>query len=357
VKFLEYEDYTLITLDPEEIRRTSGEMRDKSTVNRDFLAASSVPTHGGRLTGTFIYAHPPDYVGRPTMQWKKEDWRSLFRWLKEMGIDTAIFQAAAWAEIRECYYPSKCFSTYRGWNILDPLMEAVTAEGMTLFLGGLGNLLAFDERATADSLSTDRDLQLACLRELLGLYRGGFHGFYMSPETGFPGRRDPQRESKLNAYYGEVCRGAKEMQPGLPILFSPATYYRADCETEIRDFLLGIFKGCPVDILCPQDSVGVFGNRLADLQPSFEIWRSVCRELGVELWVNVESFERVRAGTEQDFESAEFRRLSVQLSNAGKFGKKIVSWEVPYFYSPLAGDRGTRLRRDYLASLEAGERD
>jgi hypothetical protein len=357
LKFLEHESYMLITLDPTEILRAADEMCAKGAANREYLAEAGPAPRGGRLTGTFIYAHPPDYVGRPTLNWKKDEWRSLFGWLKELRIDTAIFQAAAWAEIRECYYPSKVFSGFRGWNILDPLTEAAAAEGMTLFLGGLGNLLAFDERTETDDFSADRDRQLACVRELWALYRGGFQGFYMSPETGFPGRRDPAREEKLNAYYGAVCRGAKELMPDLPILFSPATYYQADCEAEIRGFLTAIFRGCPVDILCPQDSIGVFGNRLADLPASFGVWREICREVGAELWVNAESFERVRAGTTQDFEPADFRRLAFQLANAGKFGKKIVSWEVPYFYSALAGERGDRLRREYLASLVAGERD
>jgi hypothetical protein len=37
-------------------------------------------------------------------------------------------------------------------------------------------------------------------------------------------------------------------------------------------------------------------------------------------------------------------------------GEKIVSWEVPYFYSALAGERGLRLRQAYLDSIARGER-
>jgi len=45
--------------------------------------------------------------------------------------------------------------------------------------------------------------------------------------------------------------------------------------------------------------------------------------------------------------------LRAQLANAQQVGSKIISWEVPYFYSPLAGERGIKLRADYLAYLEA----
>ena len=232
----------------------------------------------------------------------------------------------------------------------------MAAEGLRFFLGGLGNLIAFDENASTATLEADRDQQLACFEELAALYQGGFHVFYMSPETAFPGRRQPEREAQLNRYYCEVCQGIKNQIPGIPILFSPATTYIENADRDNHDFLINLFKDCPLDIICPQDSIGSYNNRLKYLKPSFAIWQQVCQELSCELWVNVESFERRLVGTAQDFIAADFKRLAVQLAHAGQVGKKIVSWEVPYFYSPLAGERGIQLRRDYLASLAAGER-
>ena len=105
--------------------------------------------------------------------------------------------------------------------------------------------------------------------------------------------------------------------------------------------------------MSPQDSIGTFRNRLPYLEPAFEIWKQVCDELGFTLWVNVESFERATIGTTNDFVPAAFERLRVQLANAHRCGAKIVTWEAPYFYSPLAGERGSKLRADYLACLKA----
>jgi hypothetical protein len=276
--------------------------------------------------------------------------------MKEMGVDTVIYQAAAWAEVRECSYPSKIFAGFRAWNSFDPLVEAVAKEGMQFFVGGLGNLYAFDFYATAETLNRDAELQLACFDEIQSLYAGGFHGFYMSPETGYPGERQPERERLLNQYYRVVCQGVKDRAPGLPILLSPGTFYREGDEESIFGFLHGLFHGCPIDIMCPQDSIGTFGNRLPHLAPSFAIWKRLCDTLGFHLWVNVESFERNQIGTPQDFVAADFKRLAAQLSHAAQVGEKIVSWEVPYFYSPLAGERGIALRRQYLESLSRGER-
>jgi hypothetical protein len=327
--FLEMDGYTLVTPGAEDAPAIMRSVEDGRKMNAEYLASLTSPPSGGRLTGSFIYSHPPDYIGRPTMSWGVGEWRALFQELKELGIDTVIYQAAAWAELHECNYPSKVFTGFRTWDSLSPLVEAVAAEGMTFFLGGLGNLTAFDEHATAAVLDADRNLQLACFAELVSLYRGGFHGFYMSPETAFPGARQPAREQLLNRYYSQVCQGVKDTLPGIPILFSPATMYSPGTEQEHHDFLYHLFKGCPVDI----------------------IWQQVCHALGCKLWVNVESFERRLCGTAQDFVPADFNRLAVQLANASRVGEKIVSWEVPYFYSSLAGECGIALRRSYLSSL------
>ena len=356
LKYLEMDGYTLVVPDAEDAEWESQAMTYGKQLNKEYLETLAKPPKGGKLTGSFIYAHPPDYIGRPTMTWGVNEWRALFQEMKEMGIDTVIYQAAAWAEVREVYYPSKIFADFRRWNSFDPLVEAVAKENMQFFMGGLGNLYAFDEKATKETLSRDCENQLACYAELVERYQGGFQGFYMSPETGYPGRRQPEREKLLNEYFTDVCQGVKDRTPDMPILLSPGTFYRENMEQEIHDFLYNLFHGCPLDILCPQDSVGTFGNRLPHLKPAFQIWKQVCDELGFHLWVNIESFERDKVGTPQDFIAADFKRLAVQLSHAGQIGEKIVSWEVPYFYSPMAGERGIALRKDYLESLAAGER-
>ncbi len=356
-RFLKHNDFTLITPGPEDVDSIAKSIESGQGENRRYLDGLAEKPRGGRLTGSFIYAHPPDYVGRPTLHWGKAEWQALMKELKEIGIDTVIYQAAAWVEVRERYYPSRLLADYTAWDSIHPLCEAVGAEGMTLFLGGLGNLKAFDEKVTPEEIGQDIDLQLGVFQELADAYRGGFHGFYMSPETAFPGRRQPEREALLNRYFKQVCTGVKEIVPGIPILASPATFYQVGREVEIHDFLFNLLDGVPIDYMTPQDSVGTFGNRLATLPPSFEIWKRLSREIAFHLWVNVESFQRARIGTPNDFTPADFARLAVQLASANRVGEKIVSWEVPYFYSPLAGEAGVRLRRAYLASLEAGERD
>jgi hypothetical protein len=355
-QFLKLDAYTLVVPGPEDHEAIQNSIHSGLQSNTRFLEALTEKPRGGRLTGSFIYAHPPDYIGRPTMDWNVDQWRLMLQELKELGIDTVIYQAAAWLEVRECYYPSRLLNAFTTWDSLGALCQAVAAEGMTLFLGGLGNLMAFDEKVTDEAIRQDIETQLTVFSELVEGYGGGFQGFYMSPETAFPGKRQPERELRLNRYFQSICQGVKDILPGIPVLASPATFYTAGKETEIHDFLYNLFAGVPIDFMTPQDSIGTFGNRLENLQPSFAIWKQLSQEIGFHLWANVESFQRYRIGTDCDFLPADFGRLVVQLANANQVAEKIVSWEVPYFYSSLAGEPGIRLRQAYLASLDAGER-
>lgn len=355
-QFLKHPDFTLVVPSAEDAPAISAQIQTGSQKNARWMEAHPERPTGGRLGGSFIYSHPPDYIGRPTVFWNRSQWQEMLHELKDMGLDTVIYQAAAWVEVRECSYPSRLLKGYTAWDSLEPLCEAVMDEGMTLFLGGLGNLSAFDESASEDLLQRDRDQQLAVFEELVSLYRGGFHGFYMSPETAFPGRRQPERERRLNRYFKEVCQGVKSILEGIPILASPATFYSAGKEEEVHDFLYFLLEDVPIDYMTPQDSIGTFGNHLETLEASFKVWQQLGRELGFHLWVNVESFQRYQVGTAQDFLPADFKRLAHQLANAYRVGEKIVSWEVPYFYSPMAGEAGMKLRRDYLDSIARGER-
>jgi hypothetical protein len=67
VHLMQQPDFTLVIpgLDGAEWVRSMMELGREA--NRAYLdALAELPT-GGRITGSFIYAHPPDYVGRPTM--------------------------------------------------------------------------------------------------------------------------------------------------------------------------------------------------------------------------------------------------------------------------------------------------
>ena len=92
--FLKHDDFTLVIPGPEEVAWYQNSSEYSQRMNREYLSALQEPPKGGRLTGSFICSHPPDYVGRPTMAYGVKEWRALFQEMKEIGIDTVIYQAA-----------------------------------------------------------------------------------------------------------------------------------------------------------------------------------------------------------------------------------------------------------------------
>ena len=79
-------------------RRDQRKQRNRAAVEAAGLQEPKMP-----ITGSFIYAHPPNYKGAETINWDKKMWLQELSRLKGYGIDTVIFQAALWSELQECY--------------------------------------------------------------------------------------------------------------------------------------------------------------------------------------------------------------------------------------------------------------
>ena len=333
--------------------KASTDKRDR--INTDFLSRIAKPPAGGALSGAFICAHAPDYRGRPTLHYTEQDWQALFRELKEIGITTVILQAAAWVDFRECYYPSKLFSGFHTWNVLDPMVKASAAERMTLHLGAAGILYGHIELgAGAGDLQKAKaaaEREVKCHKELLERYRGAFQGYYLAPETGFHEGINPGHYRCYHEFFKRVTNGVKAITPELPILTSPYTTCCAGHEQEAVDCLTRLHDGCPITAFAPQDSIGTFNN-LPFLEKGLTIWKEVCRQTGAEFWVNCESFcIEDFGGPICTIVPADFKRFAVQLDTATRLGaKKLVSWEPPFFMAKEGGEAARGLRHAYLAS-------
>lgn len=310
--------------------------------NRRFLASAGRTAGGKKITGSFIYAHPPDYRGRPALHYGADDWRKLFRELKETGMDTVVLQAAAWKELGECYYPSKIFSAYKSWNVVEPLLEAASRENMALYLGGLGTVSGWKTSISEADVRDGIREQLDCFAELMKL-KGGFSGFYLTPETAYPGARDKSREKMLNKFFKGVLSEVKESK--VATLMSPGTHYFPGREKKTLDFWCAVLDNVPVDILAPQDSIGTGGNRLAAQPAAFQTWAAVSARIKARFWSNVELFLRNDLSDQNnDVLPAEPERVLAQIANAAPWAEKLICWEAPFCLSAEAGPAGTRLR-------------
>mgnify|MGYP003606342508 CR=1 FL=1 len=320
--------------------------------NAEILAKAGDFQPHGLLGGSFICAHPPDYRGRPSLHFSVADWRALFREFKEIGIDTVIWQASVWTDLKECYYPSRIFSGFKQWNVVEPMMEAVRAEMMTLYLGTMGFMNGDVSLGIRDAdlskANETADTELACFTELRHLYGNEFHGYYLSHEVAFWPGRPPAVFKHGGAYFERVTAGIKEVAPELNILASPETYYSKGCEQESMDGMMECFGQAHIDVFAPMDCIGQ-AQDIGTLETELGVWKEICRAKGSEFWANCESFMITDPqGDVIQIEAADPKRFLYQMTVADRIGaKKLVTWEAMHFMNPAGDPKARSLRAAY----------
>ncbi len=319
----------------------------------EVLAAAGDFEPRGLLSASFIYAHPPDYRGRASLNFGVTEWREVFREFKALGISTAIWQSSGFLELGECYFPSQTLHGFRQWNAMEPMIRAAHDEGMSLYLGALCVLRGQSAFGADDGdigkAAKNADMELACYRELVERYRGGFHGYYLSTETFYAPHRMPSVYKYHGAFFERVTAGVKALTPELKILASPAACGCAGHEQEAIDRLMECFGPAHVDMFAPMDCVGQVQD-LGMMEANLGVWREVCRAKGAAFWSNCESFLITDyQGEVMKIEAADPRRFLYQLTVAERMGATaLITWEAMHFMNPRGDPKSQALRRAYL---------
>ena len=341
-----FNDFKLFQPTPEEAAEAEKNLPARLALNKKFLAENTPSaTLDIAITGSFISAHAPDYVGVPTIHWNAEDWRKEFRIMKEFGLDTVILQASAWKELQECYFPSKVLKDFTMFDVVTPLVEAAHAENMTLFLGGFGSVSGWNLQ-DKEKTALEVELHEAVLRELAILAKDRIAGFYFPCETAFRGERRLEHEMQYCQILGRFCNIARELLPGKPVIMSPSSKYTEGKDADFIDCWKNLFSVAVPDILAPQDSIGCGGSNLSNQSAMWALWKKLADEVGCRLWANIELFERRSFGGEDPFDSAAPERVNMQLANVAEYVKKCVCWEFSYFVNGKANG-SEKLRKNW----------
>jgi hypothetical protein len=320
-------------------------IRAANRANAEYLAAHPPEPQAMPITGAFICAHAPNYLGRPALDWGGAEWRGLFRRFRELGLDTAVFQAALWNELQECYYPSKAFSSFKIWNVIEPMLEAASEEKIRVFLGGYGSTTGLSEQEDEQTMAREQKACIDCLSEIME-YRAAFDGFYFSSETAFMGSYNPRKIKRLNRIYRGFFEHIKSTDASLRILMSPGTKYFPGKEQEMADSWLEMLDGVPLDILAPQDSIGTCGNELRHAEAMYRVWNTVCAEREIVFWSNIEIFQRGEDLSLLDHSvTADPERVVAQINLAAPFAEKLLCWEAPYYLCDPGNPRAAALAR------------
>ena len=349
-KIIDVEDLRLFAPHEDEFHVHIPLTQAADKANAEFLETFTPVEPAKSISGSFIYAHAPDYYGMPTLHFSEADWRALFQDMKASGIDTVIFQASIWNELGECYYESKYFSRlYKSWRVVEPMLAAAQAERMAVFLGGYGSVVGWQKCLTPEIVKREVEKQVICIKELLEC-GGLFQGIYFSSETAFDGEPFNERGELLNRLYREYFGELKKLAPDKKIAMSPATMFRDQAQwgANMRDYWVRLLDGVPLDILMPQDSIGTTACQMRFTDAAFRVWSETCSALGIHLWAHLEIFQRVsyelRRREDIPFIPASPRRVRAQQSNLSPYVEKLVCWEYPYFTAPSSGAEAIQLR-------------
>jgi len=294
-----------------------------------------------RITGSFIYAHPADYCGRPMLYASEVEWCDLFNELQHKHIDTVIFQAVLWRELGECYYQSQRYNFLQQYRVVENMLAAAADKKMTVYLGGYGSVAGWAKRLSEEQLCVEIAEHKACFTELSKM--GKFNGCYFPCETAYHGERNAEAERRMNRLYRSFSDTVKAFDPSLQVIASPAGRLYPGKTQEFLDFWQAILLKSNVDILMPHDSVGNCNCTLPELLPMWSLWKQVSDNSGTTLWAHVEIFERRSFFEKVNLYPAAPERVAAQAAIASAVTEKLVAWEVPYFGSAVSGKEGERL--------------
>lgn len=315
---------------PGVLERRTRQIRENDEYLKDFPPTAPEKP----ITGSFIYAHPPNYCGAEALFWNTADWKRELTRLKSYGLDTLVFQASLWNELQECYYPSELFKSYRTWNVVEPMLEAANDLGFTVYLGGYGSVTCWRERLSSQMISDEVERQVGCFKELLR-YRDAFHGFYFSPESAYSGKRDLTMENFLGELYHRFFSEIRNADDRLKILMSPATFYYANGMEEMKNSWCQVFASDHPDIIAPQDSIGCGCITLKHQVEAIKIWHEICEDRHIEHWSNVESFDSCEPYDDEHSRcAAQPERIIAQINHAAPYVTKLISWELLYYTNP-----------------------
>lgn len=278
-----------------------------------------------RLTGTFIDEITHDI---PSQNWGRNEWSREFQLYRKIGIDTVIIIRSG--------YQNKCIFNAKSVSGLLPVyedlgrmyLELAEENGLKLFWGTFDSGKYWYRGNWWDEV----DLNKRFLDEVVVRYGDSpaFGGWYLCHETS----KNDSHIIELFNHIGGHCRELKDV----PVLISPfpqgsKQFSGGDVFSlaESLDHWDKIFAETHenVDLCAFQDGQ----IQYSELPEFLAGVKELGNRYGIEIWSNVESFDR---DMPIKFPPADWRYLRLKMEEASKTATKIVTFEFAHFMSPYS---------------------
>lgn len=304
---------------------------DHLSLSTEARGAQSGPD---RLTGSFLQVHGNGESA--------EYWERTLRDMQAVGMDTAIIQ----------------FNQYDGNNFSEAterILSAADRLGMKVMVGTalnegsgleswyLRQYLPWEVKQEGDSVAT-------YTRQLVKQFahHPSMAGVYIPFEVN--GLANPR---VIGDFYGAIARAAKEERPDLRVMISPYTNWipgvpLSSPPEQITEWWSTVLARAPIDVVAWQDGVGGTDEQLKRVSRDLGAIAKATEAHGVELWANLEAFDRTTKLTEGfAAKPASVDRLEKQIAATRSSVTKLISFDFNDYMSPQAGPEQAKLFEDY----------
>ncbi|HEY9857607.1 MAG TPA: DUF4434 domain-containing protein [Stenomitos sp.] len=309
---------------------------DQLKLSTEARSAQTVPN---RLGGSFLQVHGNGESA--------EYWEKTLADMKRVGMDTAIIQ----------------FNQYDGNNFSEATERILTAAdklGMKVMVGtalneGSGTSSWYVRQYMPWEVKKEGESVAAYTKQLVGQFakHPSMAGVYIPFEVN--GLANPK---VIGDFYGAIAKAAKEERPDLKVMISPYTNWipgvaMSSTEKGITEWWDTVLSRAPIDIVAWQDGVGASNEQLHRVSHDLGALAKATENHGVELWANLEAFQRTSKLTEGFAAGpASIDRLKKQIDASGSKVTKLISFDFNDYMSPQAGEAEAKLYDDYQHYVE-----
>lgn len=274
------------------------------------------------ITATFIDEVTYDI---PASNWSDEQWAADLDNMKDVGIDTVVIMRSVF--YNKCLYPSKVFPTLKeeGEDFIGFILREAQKRDMSVYIGLYISNLTWNDGDYWGEIEQNKIL----IDEMLALYGDipSFKGWYIPHETG-------SNIYNIKETMGGLAALCKEKSPEKLVLISP--FFRGinlfpeplDPKRTAREWR-NIFEVCGkyIDICAFQDGTA----KLEDYAEYLSEIKKVTDEFDIQLWANVETFER---DVRSMFFPIPFDVLRRKIKIASQYVERCMTFEFSHFLSP-----------------------
>lgn len=275
------------------------------------------------ITGTFLDALPCDI---PSQNWGPDEWRQQFDLFQQMGMDTVVLIRVGWKNMALYSSPVMNAPICEPGDTISLFLDESQRTGLKLYMGLYDSCKYW---VTGDN-EAEVSINLTLIDELLERYgeHPAFYGWYLSHE--------PALANRPWEIWNPLIQIMRNRTPEKPILLSPRFEGRKLCgencdspEDYAKRFDVVLRETEHFDAAAFMDGhVGI--DELSDY---FHAMKPVFESQGIELWSNLETFDRDMPFR---FPPIPWLKMRYKLQAAQPFVSKIITFETPHFLSPLS---------------------